>query len=450
MIPGPPRSVTLAVVRSRPRIARSLLVLGALAAVLAATLASAGSRAGAARGPGIVVRLPGASGGGAGAPTFVSADEIAAQADIAPTGYTLRRARGDAGRPVTLSGLSVRKLVTLAGGDPDTIAFVEIGTPDGPAVFLDRADLADPPPFPEGPALVYVRGTTTHFFRPVRDDRDVNAPDHVLSEPGGSLALSGHTGSLLSVRARADDTTVKPHAVVSFTARATGAKPHEKLTYLWRFGDGRRATGASVSHAFATLGEYFATVTVTGDLDSAGISPSLRIRVGDVPAGPGGGGGATGPSGPSGATGNGGTSPGAGANSGNGGGAYGYGGGGYGGATTPPIAPLPSPPTAAPNPSPAPSRSPSPGRGAPIPVGEPVDGVLVAVAGAAGAQAQGGPAGSSGSRPSRATRRDTSRTRFEVPIVGGAAALLILFGAAAELWAQRGRRPIRAMIPLLR
>lgn len=417
--------------RRRIPAARLLLVAALLAAAAATVVAFGSAFAASTRGPGVVVTLPG------GSPTFVPADEIRAQADVPPTSYTLRAARDEPGRSVTRSGLSIRKLVTLAGGDPDTVAFVQIARPDGTALFLDGPDLADPPPFPEGPALVYVTGTTTQVFRPVRDDHDVNAPDRVTSRRGQPLALTGHTGKLLEVKASADRATAAPRTPVAFSARASAAQPGEKLTYVWRFGDGKRATGQRVSHAFAAIGAYDATVTVTGDRDSAGISAALPVRVGDVAPGAGGLGGATGPTGPAGAGG-----------TGSGGyGGYGGGYGGYGGGSTPPL-PAPGDGGAYSPVTPAPKAPPTAGR-TPIPVGVPVDGILVASSAAPQPGAAGG-AGSSGSRPSRGSRHRSARQRLEVPIVGGVAGLLILLGALAEQRAQRGRRPFRAMIPILR
>lgn len=53
----------------------------------------------------------------------------------------------------------------------------------------------------------------------------------------------------------------KPGDVVQFAALASDPE-NDALTYNWSFGDGSTATGASVSHVYASEGSYTATVTV--------------------------------------------------------------------------------------------------------------------------------------------------------------------------------------------
>ncbi|MGH2839665.1 MAG: hypothetical protein ACRDKY_02425, partial [Solirubrobacteraceae bacterium] len=84
----------------------------------------------------------------------VSGAQIAAGADVQSRSYTLRSSPGSAGRKLQLTGMSVRRLLEIAGFDPDTVEFISLVRPDGTLATLRRADFAAASPFPEGPALV--------------------------------------------------------------------------------------------------------------------------------------------------------------------------------------------------------------------------------------------------------------------------------------------------------
>ncbi len=222
----------------------------------------------------MVVHLPGRT-------VYVSADRIQQQADVPPTNYTLRSAAGS--ETDSHSGLSIRKLIALAGGNPDQLGFLRIQRPNGSFAFLTQADLADPSDFQEGPALVFMDGATAHFFRPVRSNTDVNAADNVATISGEPLVMSGHTGDLIAVKAKASPTTTHATQDVSFSATVSGPHANDQLKYSWHFDDGTVGHGPNPTHAFALEGGYNVFVTVAGAGDSGGASDTIHITVGKKP-----------------------------------------------------------------------------------------------------------------------------------------------------------------------
>ena len=227
---------------------------------------------------------PGASVHVNGRLAFIPLSQIRQEADVPETAYTLRSAGST--QTNDHAGLSLRKLLVLAGANPDTVGFVSVKRPDGTTAFLQGRDLAEPSPFPEGPALVWVDGETSRFFRPVRNESDVNAADNIGTEPGQPLIVEVHGGPLLSVTATATPTDTTAGATVAFSAHATGEAQSSPLRYTWTFDDGTHGHGASVSHAYKLSGGYNAFVTVRGADDSGGASPTIHVVVGNPPKGP--------------------------------------------------------------------------------------------------------------------------------------------------------------------
>lgn len=232
------------------------------------------------------MRLPGRT-------AFVSARQIGDQADVGPRPYTLRA--GGRSEQDEHAGLSVRKLVQLAGGDPDGVSFLAVRRADGTQAVLRRGDLGAPPPFPDGPPLVWVDSGSTHFLRPVRDGADENANDNIATPSGsdGPLVLSAHTGALLDVGARASPVRVRAGQPVRFTATVQGAAPGEQLGYAWDLGDGTAAHAATPTHSYPREGRYHVVLSVSGDHDAGGSSAVLTVQVGPraraAGRGPGGG-----------------------------------------------------------------------------------------------------------------------------------------------------------------
>ncbi len=72
---------------------------------------------------------------------------------------------------------------------------------------------------------------------------------------------------------------------VSFSAAGSSDPQGQALTYAWNFGDGATGTGASVTHVYATVGTYTATLTVT-DTSSLSGHATAGVTVGPGLAGP--------------------------------------------------------------------------------------------------------------------------------------------------------------------
>jgi chitodextrinase len=85
----------------------------------------------------------------------------------------------------------------------------------------------------------------------------INAHGRLASPiPSGPLAVRLETP---------DGKAVAPvTAPVSLKAQPVNADSGEKLTYSWVFGDGATATGAAVTHTYASYGYYVVTVTASG------------------------------------------------------------------------------------------------------------------------------------------------------------------------------------------
>jgi hypothetical protein len=254
--------------RARGRRARGLL-----SCALAAVIAGFGA-AGAQASTGATVHV--------GSRTItVPGSQITADGDVSAT-YTLRSAPGQS-QPITLHGMSIRTLLGAAGIDPGTVTSVTVGG----ASPLSPIDIADPPPFAQGPALITVTNGMTRYFRPVRGVDDVNASDYITTPAGepidvtveGPTQTQATTSSHLEVTASAAPTEASVNQTVSFAALISNPPAGVQLSYSWSFGDGASAFGATPSHSFAADGDYPATVTVSG-AGSSGVSAVVVVHVG--------------------------------------------------------------------------------------------------------------------------------------------------------------------------
>jgi hypothetical protein len=104
------------------------------------------------------------------------------------------------------------------------------------------------------------------------------------------LARPEYTGSVTRAQTpiayfEALPTKAGPGQAVGFDASGSVSRGGGALRYYWDFGDGTHATGAKVSHAYATAGWYDAVLTVA---DSAGHATGYRegVRIGNAATAP--------------------------------------------------------------------------------------------------------------------------------------------------------------------
>jgi hypothetical protein len=237
----------------------------------------ASAHGGGAPGPGLLLE-------GAGGTAFLSPQQIREASAAEPSRtYTLRAAPGEADETVARRGLAVRRVLALGGFDPGGYSYLTVPRADGTTAYLPASDFSEPPPFPEGPVLVWVDVDSTHFFRPVLGPEDANAADNLATPSGEALRIGLHDGALLHVFATDSNGDPARGETVSFSASASGALPGERLSYRWSFGDGGFAEGGEVTHSFSSAGTYEVAASALGSSESGGEAAPLRIVVGDPP-----------------------------------------------------------------------------------------------------------------------------------------------------------------------
>jgi PKD repeat protein len=98
----------------------------------------------------------------------------------------------------------------------------------------------------------------------------------VISTGAGSLPLANFTFS---------PTQPGVGELVFFNGMgSTAGQGHTIASYRWTFGDGGTASGANVSHAYATAGTYAVQLTVTDDAGQSVTSGSQNVSVGNPPS----------------------------------------------------------------------------------------------------------------------------------------------------------------------
>jgi hypothetical protein len=248
---------------SRPQTSARHAARRAVATLALSLLALLGAgTASALAGPGVVITQ-----GAAGTEQVISGAQIAGAADTGAHSYTIRDRIGGPSQTLSLSGLSIRGLLALAGIDAGTVDYVSVVRADGSVLVLQGSDIRSPP-FPDGPALVTNEGSTTRFLRPARSAG--GTADNVTSAPGTPIEMTVSGGSLLAVEATASPSTVPVGKPVTLRARVKRAPAGAQLTYVWDFGDGTRGFGASITHTYQVSGDLQAQVKVQG---SGGATP---------------------------------------------------------------------------------------------------------------------------------------------------------------------------------
>lgn len=128
----------------------------------------------------------------------------------------------------------------------------------------------------DGPTLV----TTHAYVNPGTYHPSVNVTDSVgLVASATTTVVTVGAGPAITVYA--SSTSVDLGQAVTFTATATspGAPP---ITYAWTFGDGTQGSGATVSHAYNSVGTFGVAVVGT-DADGVPANASLFVVVVPLP-----------------------------------------------------------------------------------------------------------------------------------------------------------------------
>jgi PKD domain len=228
-------------------------------------------------------------------------------ADVQEREYTFDDGSGE--RRVAITGWSLDLVLRKAGPDADPYRFAGMEvTVAGADVALDREEVTRAGAFPDGPPVFWMENGELRFLRPAGD----GAGPVLLAGPGPATVRLDRM-SELRVRAEASDRRVEPGDRVTFTANVEGASEGQRVDVSWYFDDGRRGSGARVTHRFRKPGTYKVSVGARTSSDDPGADDFVTVRVGKPPDGPdreGGGtnpdarapdsGAGTGPSGPGG------------------------------------------------------------------------------------------------------------------------------------------------------
>jgi hypothetical protein len=81
------------------------------------------------------------------------------------------------------------------------------------------------------------------------------------------------------IAAISDIATTQPDAAISLDASASydPAQPGATLNYRWSFGDGAQAQGVATQHAWASVGDYPLTLTVSDAAGSRTITKTIHV-----------------------------------------------------------------------------------------------------------------------------------------------------------------------------
>ncbi len=163
---------------------------------------------------------------------------------------------------LTQSLVDPAKVAEAGGGD----ATLGAGTLSADPRFKDAAGgdyrlRFDSPAVDTGDPSVQTATDLGRLPRVVNGRADMGAFEFQRQAP----SVAGPTGAVVVVPGQ------------TFTFKAAGSDPDgQSLTYAWSFSDGSQATGASVDKAFAAVGGYTATVTVTNQI---GLTATAQVPV---------------------------------------------------------------------------------------------------------------------------------------------------------------------------
>lgn len=189
---------------------------------------------------------------------------------------------------VSVGGTPASTLVELIGINPSSVQqLVVLGPSGSESVALDTDDIvegfAGDPKGTRFATFDASSGNGVSFFRPLRDDADINNRDRLNAPISKDLEVQLFTDApALNVTSSADRMKPSAGTDVRFEASSDGNRRHY---FFWDFGDGTDGFGRSTAHVFAAAGTYDVTVTVTSPNGSSGVAVPLRIQVGTAKTG---------------------------------------------------------------------------------------------------------------------------------------------------------------------
>ena len=188
----------------------------------------------------------------------LSAEQIVTGADVRDRTYTVD------GTPQTITGVSLREALVVSGVDPATSSGVTVHGAGGTRLQILEPELADPPPFPEGPVVLWTEGDVTKLLLPV-GGQQARASRVIASGRGEPLSLEPMASNVIAIgiATPGEGVTAKVGERLTFAAHGGGTGAGA-LEWRWDFGDGTTATGADVRHAFRAAGSYRVVLTAGG------------------------------------------------------------------------------------------------------------------------------------------------------------------------------------------
>jgi PKD repeat protein len=185
------------------------------------------------------------------------------------------QARNAAGRPQV--GLPIRLDIAVEGTFQDcgTLSARSIVTgTDGRAAAVYTAPSA-PPPFPQ---CLNLSDVVTIVATPSGSNADTTRTRSatIRLKPAGQILPPAGSPSALAFTVTPAAPSANSAAVFDASNSTPGVGATQITAYAWTFGDGGSASGRVVSHAFANVGTYAVTLTVTND---RGLSDSTTQAV---------------------------------------------------------------------------------------------------------------------------------------------------------------------------
>ena len=209
-----------------------------------------------------------------GAERRIDEAALRAAADV-PAGTVVLRSQPGPGDVIAHPpAVSLPRVLELAGIAPRALSFVAVRRPNGTLAAIGADDLAAAPP------LVWLDADSVRFYRPPRDDADLNAADNFASA-GDDLAVRVRQGALLGVQVRVRPERPRAGERVRLGAQVTGAPAGSAIVVRWIFGDGAGDAGAAATHRWRRPGTYAVVASAEGDDDSAGASAPVLVQVGE-------------------------------------------------------------------------------------------------------------------------------------------------------------------------